>query len=305
MTTSSLEMGTMVSPRRSGGRNAPTHVMIGTRKLSLESPRVMGIVNVTEDSFSGDGVGRDIDAAISRGRAMFSDGADIVDVGGESTRPGAQPVPTEVELERVIPVIEALALHRPGRVSIDTYKHDVAEKALLAGASIVNDVTGLRDPRMTEVVARHGASVVIMHMKGEPKTMQVRPRYRDVVSDVSEFLQERVEAAEAAGVSPKKIMIDPGIGFGKTLDHNLEIIARLRELKRIGKPLVIGVSRKSFIGKLTGLPPEERVEGSIAAAVLSCWNGADLVRVHDVPETVRALKVVRPLLSRELKTRRL
>lgn len=259
----------------------------------------MGIVNVTEDSFSGDGVGQDIDAAISRGKAMFADGADIVDVGGESTRPGAQPVPREVELERVTRVVESLASHRPGRVSIDTYKPEVAERALFAGASIVNDVSGLRDQRMIEVVAEHDASVIIMHMKGEPRTMQARPRYGDVISEIESYLQDRIEAAETAGVRPGKIMVDPGIGFGKTLDHNLEIIARLRELKALGKPVVIGLSRKSFIGKLTGLPADERLEGSLAAAVLAVRNGADIVRVHDVRETARTLAVTAPILRIE------
>lgn len=245
---------------------------------------------MTTDSFSGDGIG-DYETAIARGKAMFSEGADIVDIGGESTRPGAEPVSTEAELSRTIGVVEALSAHRPGRISIDTYKPEVAEKALFAGASIVNDVTGLRDRRMLEVVSEHEASVIIMHMKGEPRTMQKRPRYKDVVLEVASFLRERVGAAEAAGVSPGRIMVDPGIGFGKTLDHNLEIIERLAELKAVGKPIVIGVSRKSFIGKITGLPPEERLEGSLAAAVIAVRNGADIVRVHDVAETARALRV--------------
>lgn len=279
--------------------------MMGARRLRLDSPRVMGIINVTEDSFSGDGVGQDSEAAIARGKAMFSDGAEMVDIGGESTRPGAEPVPREVELDRVIRVVEALASYQPGRVSIDTYKHDVADQALKAGASVVNDVTGLRDSRMIDVVVEHEASVIIMHMKGEPRTMQVRPRYKDVVREVARFLQDRVEAAEAAGVRPNRIMVDPGIGFGKTLDHNLEIIARLRELTVVGKPIAIGVSRKSFIGKLTGLPPERRLEGSIAAAVLSCINGAAVVRVHDVPETISALKVAAPVIKRVCETRTL
>lgn len=229
---------------------------------------------------------------------MFSAGADIVDVGGESTRPGAEPVPVDIELARTLGVVEALSARRPGRVSIDTYKPEVAGKALFAGASIVNDVTGLRDPRMAEVVAEHDATIVIMHMKGEPRTMQARPRYKDVVSEIGSFLRERIGFAEDAGIRPNRIMVDPGIGFGKTLDHNLEIIARLGELRALGKPIVIGVSRKSFIGKLTGLPPEERLEGSLAAAVLAVRNGADVVRAHDVAETVRALKVAVPVVRR-------
>ncbi len=272
--------------------------MVGTCRLRFDSPKVMGIVNATPDSFSGDGIAGDIKGAIARGAAMFSAGADIVDVGGESTRPGAEPVPVDEELARIVGVIEALSARRPGRVSVDTYKPEVAERALFAGASIVNDVTGLRDPRMLEVASEHDASVVIMHMKGEPRTMQANPRYRDVVREIGAFLQERVDAAERAGVRPNRIMVDPGIGFGKALDHNLEIIARLGELRSLGKPVVIGVSRKAFIGKLTGLPPGERLEGSLAAAVLAVRNGADMVRVHDVADTVRAFKVAAPLVRR-------
>lgn len=271
---------------------------MGTCRLRLDAPRIIGIVNVTPDSFSGDGIADDAEAAISRGKAMFSDGADIVDIGGESTRPGADPVSVETEVSRTIGVVEALSAHRPGRVSIDTYKPDVAERALFGGASVINDVTGLRDPRMREVAAEHGASVIIMHMKGEPRTMQKSPRYEDVVAEVAAFLQDRVSDAEDAGIRPDRIMVDPGIGFGKTVDHNLEIIDRLSELKALGKPIVIGVSRKSFIGKISGLPPEERLEGSLAAAVLAVRNGADIVRVHDVRETARAFRVAAPLVGR-------
>lgn len=250
----------------------------------------MGIVNNTPDSFSGDGVGGDVELAVERGKAMFADGADIVDVGGESTRPGADPVPAHLELERVIPVVERLSAVRPGRISIDTMKPEVARAALFAGATMVNDVSGLRNPCMIEAVAEHGAAVVIMHMLGEPRTMQAEPRYRDVVGDISAFLSDRISAAEEGGIDPRKIMVDPGIGFGKTLEHNVEIIARLRELKALGKPIVIGISRKSFIGRLTDRPAEERIGGSVAAAVLAVMNGADIVRAHDVRDTVSALR---------------
>lgn len=297
MTSSSHEMRAMASSKRRADTDISHSVMVGACRLRFDAPKVMGIVNVTPDSFSGDGIIHDASRAISRGKAMFAAGADLVDVGGESTRPGAEPVPVEVEALRTTGVVEALSAHRSGRVSIDTYKPEVAKRALFAGATIVNDVTGLRDPRMIEIVAEHDASVIIMHMRGEPRTMQARPRYKDVVADVVSFLKDRIDAAEAAGVSPGRIMVDPGIGFGKTLDHNLDIIARLREFKVLGKPIVIGVSRKAFIGKLTDLPPEERVEGSLAAAVLAVRNGADVVRVHDVAETVRALKVAVPILS--------
>jgi len=275
----------------------PTSIRLGTCLLKFDRPRVMGIVNCTPDSFSGDGLGSDTEKAICRGLSMFKDGADIVDIGGESTRPGARPVAVDLEMSRVISVIEALGNARPGRVSVDTMKPRVAEAALFAGATVVNDVSGLRNRKMIEVVAEHDAAVIIMHMLGEPRTMQESPRYKDVVGDIIEFLGDRIDAAEKTGVSPRKIMVDPGIGFGKTLDHNLEVIARLRELKVLGKPIVIGVSRKSFIGKITGHPTDERLEGSITAAVLAIGAGADIVRVHDVGETVRALRVAAAIAS--------
>lgn len=280
------------------GRQAFSGIKLGTCLVRFNVPRVMGIVNNTPDSFSGDGIGGDVRKAIERGNRMFEEGADIVDVGGESTRPGAEPVVAEEEIRRVIPVVEELARVHPGRVSIDTMKPSVAEAALISGATLVNDVSGLRNRRMIEVVAEYDTAVVIMHMKGEPRTMQVRPRYRDVVAEIADYLTRRVSAAEEAGVNPKKIMVDPGIGFGKTLEHNLEIIARLGELKSLGKPIAIGVSRKAFIGKLTGLPPEERTEGSLAAAVLAVREGASIVRVHDVRQTVQALAVGWPIVSR-------
>lgn len=270
-------------------------IKLGSCVLRLDEPRVMGIVNNTPDSFSGDGIGGDVELAVERGIAMFSEGADMVDVGGESTRPGADPIPAEIEMRRVIPVVERLSAHRPGRISIDTMKPEVAEAALFAGATIVNDVSGLRNEAMIEVVAEHEAAVIIMHMRGEPRTMQRNPRYKDLVGDISEFLKDRIEAAEKGGVNPKKIMIDPGIGFGKTLNHNLEILARLREFKALGKPLVIGASRKSFIGRLTGKPADQRLGGSVAAAVLAAMNGADVIRVHDVSDTVSALMVSRAI----------
>lgn len=274
-------------------------IRLGTCLLRFNHPRVMGIVNTTPDSFSGDGVGEDADLAVRRGLAMFDAGADLVDVGGESTRPGAEPVGQAVEVARTLPIVERLSEAHPGRVSIDTMKPEVARRALFAGATMVNDVSGLRDARMIEVVAEHDAAAVIMHMKGEPRTMQERPRYTDVVREILGFLEERVAAAEKGGVSPKKIIVDPGIGFGKTLEHNLEILSRLREFKMLGKPVMIGVSRKSFVGQLTGSPAQERLEGSIAAAVLAVREGADIVRVHDVPETVKALEVADSIISRQ------
>jgi len=285
-------------PRRKILSSRPPGIKLGTCVLRFDRPRVMGIVNNTPDSFSKDGLGGDVRRAIARGEEMFADGADVVDVGGESTRPGAEPVPAEEEMRRVVPVVERLSERHPGRVSIDTMKPEVAEAALFAGASTVNDVSGLRNQKMIEVVAEHDAAVIIMHMLGEPRTMQVSPRYKDVVDDIKKYLWNRVAAAEMTGVSPRKIMVDPGIGFGKTKEHNLEILARLGELRSLGKPIVIGVSRKAFIGKITGRPVEERLEGSIAAATLAVREGADIVRVHDVKETVQALAVANAIIGR-------
>lgn len=276
---------------RRAGLRTPVSVKLGTCLIRFDTPKVMGIVNNTPDSFSGDGTSGDVQEAVARGLRMFAQGADIVDVGGESTRPGAEPVPVDEEMRRVLPVVEELSKARPGRISVDTMKPEVAEAALYAGASVINDVSGLRDRRMIEVATEHDAAVIIMHMRGNPRTMQIRPRYRDVVGEILAYLEERVAAAEEGGVNPKKIMVDPGIGFGKTLAHNLEILARLDEFRALGKPLVVGVSRKSFIGKLTGEEPKDRLGGSIAAAVLAVRRGANIVRVHDVAETVSALKV--------------
>ena len=284
-----------MSPR---GKAAADSVKVGTCTITFGTTKVMGIVNTTLDSFSGDGLGGDEEAAIARGMMQFEQGADFVDVGGESTRPGADPVPARLEMARTIGVVEVLARARPGRVSIDTMKSEVAKSALLAGATIVNDVSGLRDPEMIDVVAEHGASAVIMHMLGEPRTMQVRPKYKDVVQDIIAYLGDRVAAAEAGGVEPRRIMVDPGIGFGKTLEHNLEILARLDEFKALGKPVVIGVSRKSFIGKITEAPAEERIGGSVAAALVAARNGASIVRVHDVRETVDALRIASDIWGR-------
>jgi dihydropteroate synthase len=251
----------------------------------------MGIVNVTPDSFSGDGVHLDEEAAVRKGNSMFEAGAEFVDIGGESTRPYAEPVPEEEELSRVVGVVSRLSASYPGKISIDTMKPTVADAALRAGATIVNDVSGLRNSEMRAVVAERGASVVIMHMLGEPRTMQDSPVYDDVVVDVVVYLQKMIDTAENDGIDPRRILVDPGIGFGKTVEHNIEILSRLGEMKSLGKPIVVGASRKSFIGSITGKPVEDRLGGSIAAAVVAAFNGADIVRAHDVPETIQALDV--------------
>jgi dihydropteroate synthase len=254
-------------------------------------PLVMGIVNVTPDSFSDGGLFLDAGAAIAHGRELLAEGADILDVGGESTRPGAQPVDADEEIRRVIPVIEALAAEG-ARLSIDTTKAEVARRALEAGATIVNDVSALRfDPDLARVAGDAGATLVLMHMLGEPRTMQDDPRYDEVVSDIRSFLEQRIEYAVGEGVAEEDIWVDPGIGFGKTLAHNLELIARLDEIAAIGRPVVFGASRKSFLGKLTGRQVDERLAGTIAANIIAYEHGARVFRVHDVAPTVDALKV--------------
>ncbi len=250
----------------------------------------MGVLNVTPDSFSDGGAFLSIDAAVAHALHMQQDGADCIDIGGESTRPGSEPVSEEEELRRVIPVIKALRATLSIPLSVDTYKPAVAREALQAGASIINDVTGLSDQAMLAVAGNAKASVVIMHMKGKPKTMQESPVYKDIVTDIKDFFRERIAQAREAGVTD--LILDPGIGFGKTLEHNLVILRRLREFTEFGFPILIGVSRKSFIGALTGgMPPSERLEGTIAASVIAAGNGASWVRVHDVQECKRALLI--------------
>jgi dihydropteroate synthase len=260
--------------------------------------RVMGVVNVTPDSFSDGGEFLDPAAAIAHGRRLAADGADILDIGGESTRPGAAPVDAEEEVRRVLPVIEALA-DTGTQISIDTTKTEVAGRALDAGASIVNDVSAFRfAPELAGLVADAGADCCLMHMLGEPRTMQEDPRYDDVVADVKAFLDERMRFATAAGVREDRIWLDPGIGFGKTLQHNLELLRRLDEIVALGRPVVVGTSRKSFLGKLTGKPEKERLPGTIATNVIALERGARIFRVHDVAEVTEALTVAAATLSR-------
>ncbi len=259
-------------------------------------PKLMGVVNVTPDSFSDGGLFLDARAAVAHGEGLARDGAEILDVGGESTRPGAEAVSAEEEVARVVPVVSGLA--ETATVSIDTSKAAVAEAALDAGASIVNDVTALRgDPGIGGLCAERGAGLVLMHMQGDPRTMQEAPAYEDVVDDVKAFLAERLEVAIAAGVAEERIWLDPGIGFGKTLEHNLELLRRLGELRELGRPLVVGTSRKSFIGKIDGSEVGDRLGGTIASSVLALAEGADVLRVHDVAEAAQAVKVAGAILG--------
>jgi dihydropteroate synthase len=260
--------------------------------------KLMGIVNVTPDSFSDGGAFLDADAAVAHGRQLLGEGADILDVGGESTRPGAAAVGPDEELARVAPVVEALAADAV--VSIDTSKRAVAEAALDAGATIVNDVTALRaEPELAGLCADRGCELVLMHMLGDPRTMQEDPRYDDVVDDIKDFLAERIEFAVSEGVDEERIWVDPGIGFGKTVEHNLELLRRLGEFSGLGRPLLVGTSRKSFLGKLTGAPVDERLGGTVASNVIAFANGADVLRVHDVAPVREALTVAEAILDRE------
>jgi dihydropteroate synthase len=257
---------------------------------------LMGVVNVTPDSFSDGGLFLDAEAAVAHGEELAAQGAEILDVGGESTRPGAEEVSVEEELARVEPVVAGLA--GAATVSIDTSKLAVATAAFDAGASILNDVTALRhDPEVGALCAERGAGLILMHMQGDPRTMQADPVYEDVVDDVRAFLAERLGAAVGAGVAEERIWLDPGIGFGKTLEHNLELLHRLGELRELGRPLVVGTSRKSFIGRIDGSSVGDRLGGSIASSAIAAIEGADVLRVHDVAETVQAMAVASAILG--------
>jgi dihydropteroate synthase len=263
--------------------------------------RLMGILNVTPDSFSDGGQYAGVTAAVDRGLEMIAEGADLIDVGGESTRPGADHVPLEEEIRRTIPVVHGLT-QRGIAVSIDTSKAEVARLALEAGATMINDVTGLSDPRMEYLAAEHKCDVCIMHMKGEPRTMQADPTYADLIDEVRSFLTVRANRLVALGLNPSKVFIDPGIGFGKTVGHNLELIRRTAEFVATGFPVLIGVSRKSFVGKLLGtletpLPPEERLEGTLAAQVIAQMGGAAMIRAHDVRASRRAMTMVQAVMG--------
>ncbi len=257
---------------------------------------VMGILNLSPDSFYSGNRSSNPDDVLRFAEQMVEDGAHILDVGAESTRPGTKEISVELELKRLLPVISKLASRFSVQISVDTSKFEVADVVLQEGATLINDVTGLRKGKqMSETVSRHGAGIVIMHMQGTPESMQNNPEYNDVGAEVLSFLRESVKKAESTGIIPESIAVDPGIGFGKTLNHNLALIARLGQLKELKKKILLGVSRKSFIGKILDLEVEDRLEGSLAAGIAGVMNGADILRVHDVAATVRAVRVAQAI----------
>lgn len=270
-------------------------LVCGRHTLDLAHPLVMGILNVTPDSFSDGGKFIDASQAVERALCMIEQGAGMIDVGGESTRPGAADVSEEEEIRRVVPVIEALAARTSIPISIDTSKAAVMSAAVAAGASLINDVRALQEPGALEAAARTDAAVCLMHMQGQPRTMQHEPRYDDVVGEVTAFLEQRVEACLAAGIGRDRLVLDPGIGFGKRLEHNLALLAHLPQLGRSGLPLLVGVSRKSMFQALLGRPVEQRLAGGLAMATAAVLAGAAILRVHDVAETVDAVKVAQAL----------
>lgn len=254
---------------------------------------IMGVLNVTPDSFSDGGLYLDKEIAVEHALKLIEDGADIIDIGGESSRPGSLPVSTEEEIRRTIPVINELAKRTRAPISIDTYKAEVARQALDSGASIVNDISGLRfDAGMAAVVAQNNVPIMLMHIKGSPNNMQSSPSYEALIPEIIDYLRESINICRESGIPEQNIIIDPGIGFGKTLEHNLKIIANLKEFSLLGKPIAIGVSRKSFIGKILGdLPPSQRLEGTASAVAISVCNGANIVRVHDVAQMSKVVKI--------------
>lgn len=268
-------------------------IICGARRLDLKTPRVMGILNVTPDSFSDGGRFNLRATAYERAAQMLTEGADIIDIGGESTRPGAAPVSVQEELDRVIPVVERIAGQLDVLISVDTSSPQVMLAAAAAGAHLLNDVRALQREGALAAAAQTGLPVCLMHMQGEPQNMQLQPEYADVVDDVYFYLARKIQQANQAGIGNERLLIDPGFGFGKSLAHNLHLLADLKRFKTLGLPLLVGMSRKSMIGALTGKTvPAERVQGSVAAAVIAAMHGAHILRVHDVKETVDALKIV-------------
>ncbi len=265
-------------------------LLCGSFQFELSRPLVMGIVNVTPDSFSDGGLYGSRDAAIVHAHQLVNEGADIIDIGGESTRPGAEPVSVQQELDRVVPIIEGLrGVGVP--ISIDTFKPEVMRAAIRAGAQMVNDINALQDEAAMRVVAQSNVAVCLMHKQGDPKSMQAQPRYQNVLAEVSAFLRERIAAAEAAGIDMDRIVIDPGFGFGKSVAHNFSVLANLSELAELGVPVLAGLSRKSMLGAVTGQEVGQRLPASVAAALIAVQRGAHIVRVHDVRATVDALKI--------------
>lgn len=262
----------------------------GSFQFDLSRPLVMGIVNVTPDSFSDGGLHLKRDAALAYAHQLISDGADMLDIGGESTRPGARPVSVEEELDRVLPIIEGLR-GASVPISIDTFKPEVMQAAIAAGAQMVNDINALQDAAAMNVVAAGNVAVCLMHKQGNPQTMQQQPHYQNVVAEVSAFLRERTAAAQAAGIQRERIVVDPGFGFGKTLAHNLSLLRELKQLTELGVPVLAGLSRKSMLGALTGQEVWQRLPASVAAALIAVQRGANIMRVHDVRATVDALKI--------------
>lgn len=272
--------------------NTNTQFLCGRFQLDLTRPHVMGIVNVTPDSFSDGGKYSSVERAVEHALQLIAEGADILDIGGESTRPGAAPVGLDEELRRVIPVIEALSKVTTVPISIDTYKPEVMRASIQAGADIVNDICALREDGALEIVTNSNAGVCLMHMQGKPQTMQINPQYTDVVTEVKQFLADRVEACLAHGIARERIMLDPGFGFGKTTAHNVALIQHLGSFVELGFPLLVGLSRKSVLGRIAGGDEQQRLHAGLAASVISVMKGAKIVRVHDVKATVDALKVV-------------
>jgi dihydropteroate synthase len=264
------------------------------RNVDLSSgTHIMGVLNVTPDSFSDGGRFFKLEDAVSQGMKMIGEGADMIDVGGESTRPGSDPLPIGDELSRVIPVIQSLSKKTDVPISIDTYKAEVARRALDAGAQMINDISALRfDPKMKEVASEYKVPIVLMHIKGTPKEMQKDPSYEDVIAEITEYLRQSIKIAQDAGIDREKIIIDPGIGFGKRVQDNLNVLKNLKEFSILGCPILIGCSRKSFIGRVLDLPVEERSEGSLAALAVAVMNGANIVRVHDVKESKRVVSLI-------------
>ena len=271
----------------------------GNFQFDLSRPLVMGIVNVTPDSFSDGGQHFQHDAALAHAQHLIAEGADIIDIGGESTRPGARPVSVQEELDRVLPIIEGLR-GAPAPISVDTCKPQVMQAAIAAGAQMVNDINALQDAAAMNAVAAGNVAVCLMHKQGNPQTMQTQPQYQNVVAEIGEFLRERIAAAEAAGIGRERIVIDPGFGFGKTLAHNLDLLRHLDKLCELGVPVLAGLSRKSMLGALTGREAGDRVMASVAAALIAVQRGASIVRVHDVRETVDALKIWNAINESEL-----